>query len=218
MRSISGVDFIGDLHCIAVGLAVDVDKKRRLPIGGNDRVYGLHCGSDGSDVADAHRNASCCCLDDDVRDLLWCAHLAVDETQDELVIFLQQSRRIDQVGATNCFENVRHGDAGDKQLCGIRDDVELGFLPSLNDNRRNAVKPIQAWLDFVSRHLPQLGGLHGVGRKAITNDGETGEGHAMRFDLRRGRQLCLHARKCGVDILQRLEHVDIPVEEEVDLR
>ena len=36
--------------------------------------------------------------------------------------------------------------------------------------------------------------------------------------LRRGRQTALDARDRGVDQLQRLQHVDVPVEEQVDLR
>ena len=94
--------------------------------------------------------------------------------------------------------------------------MELRLLPSLNDDRGNAIEPVQARLDFIGRHLPSLVWAHGVGRQAVANDGKAGEGHAMRFDLRRGRQLGLHARQRGVHILQRLEHVDVPVEEEVD--
>ena len=37
-------------------------------------------------------------------------------------------------------------------------------------------------------------------------------------DLRGGRQLRLHARQRGVDALQRLEHVDLPGEEQIDFR
>ena len=39
----------------------------------------------------------------------------------------------------------------------------------------------------------------------------------VRLDLRRGRQRALNARHRRIDQLQRLEHVDVPVEEQIDL-
>ena len=37
-----GVNFVRNLHCVAVGLPVDVQQNRRLAVGGDDRVDGLH--------------------------------------------------------------------------------------------------------------------------------------------------------------------------------
>ena len=40
-----GVNFVGDIHGVAVRLAVDVEQHRRLSIGGDKRVNRLHPGS-----------------------------------------------------------------------------------------------------------------------------------------------------------------------------
>ena len=64
------VDFIRDLHRVAVGLTVDVEQHRRFPVGGHDGVDRLHARRHRRDVSDTHRNAGRRVLDDDVRDLL----------------------------------------------------------------------------------------------------------------------------------------------------
>ena len=106
-----------------------------------------------------------------------------------------------------------------EQLRGIGHDVKLRFLPALHEHRRNSVQPVQARLDLIGRHLPQLGLRDVVGGQAVTNDRKAGERHAMRFTIFAvGGSSCLHARQRRIHVLQRLEHVHVPAEEQIDLR
>ena len=99
-----------------------------------------------------------------------------------------------------------------QQLRGIGRDVKFRLLPALHDHRGDAVQPVQARLDLIGRHLPQLGLRHAVGGQAVADDGKLGEGQAMRFDLRGGGKLRLHPRNRRVHVLQGLEHVHVPAE------
>ena len=94
--------------------------------------------------------------------------------------------------------------------------MKLRLLSTLNNDRGNTVETIQARLDLVSRHFPELGRLHRVGGHAVAHYGETGEGHAMGFDFRGRREFGLHAGKRGVHILQSLEHINVPGEKQID--
>ena len=64
------VDFVRDLHRIAVGLPVDVEQHGRLSVGRNNCVDRLHSRRDRGHVSDAYRNSGGGVLDDGVRDLL----------------------------------------------------------------------------------------------------------------------------------------------------
>ena len=54
--------------------------------------------------------------------------------------------------------------------------------------------------------------------ETVAQNGKAGESEAVRIYLRRIRQRRLHLRDCGIYQLQRLHHIDVPVEEEVDFR
>src|SRR5438477_10637782 len=132
------------------------------------------------------------------------------------MVALEEAGRIDHVSALDRVENVAHSHAGAEQFCGIRFDVELGLLAALHDYGRNAVQAVQPRLDFVSRHFPELSLRHRIRCEAVAHDGKGGEGHAARVDAYGCRKRRLHAGNGGVDTLQRLEHVHIPVEAEVN--
>ena len=95
--------------------------------------------------------------------------------------------------------------------------MKLGLLPTLHQHRRDAVQSIQSRLDVVSSHLPELGLRNSGRRKAVSNDRETGESQAVRDHRRRGWQFGLDSGNRGIHILQSLEHVEVPVEEQIDL-
>ena len=157
------------------------------------------------------------CLDDDVADLFRAVHLAGDQAEEQLVIAVQQARRIDDVGAVDRRRRCRRSTSGAQHLRRIDRDVEFRPLPALDEHAGDAVQPIQPRLDVVGGQLPEIRLRHRVGRQAVADDREAREIEAMRLDLRGRRQAALHARHRGVDQLQRLEHVDVPVEEQVDL-
>ena len=132
------------------------------------------------------------------------------------MVAFQKARRVDQVGFANRVQNVIDRNPSRQQLGRLGDDVELRFLSSLNDDGRNALEPVQAWLHLVGCHLPQPGLGYRGRRQTVSHDGETGKGHAVSFDLGRGGQFRLHAGYGRVHVLQRLKHVDVPAKVKVD--
>src|SRR5215475_5002915 len=148
---------IRDLNSVAVGLTVDVDEQRGLSICCNDRVDGLDRGHDSRNVAYTHGDSRLRGPDHKGGNLLGSAHLPINESENKLVMFLQQSGRIDEVGPSYRLQDVVHGHARHQQFRGVGDDVELRFLTALDQDGRNAVQAVQTRLDFVRNYFPQLG-------------------------------------------------------------
>ena len=88
-----------NLDGIAVGLPVNVDQQRWLSVRRNHRVDGLHAGRHRGNVSNTDRNSRLCRFDHNVGNLLRSTHLSADQSENELVIFFQQARRIYQVCA-----------------------------------------------------------------------------------------------------------------------
>jgi len=103
-------------------------------------------------------------------------------------------------------------------LARVGTDLKLGLLPALYDDRGYAVYTIEPRLHFISRHLPQLGLWRLVGGQAVTQDGKCREGKAMSFDPGGGWKRSLHSRQLRINSLQGLQHVHVPVEEQVNFR
>ena len=61
--------------------------------------------------------------------------LVRNQSENELVIFLQQARRINHVRATDCLQDVGDGYRGHQQFRRVGNNVEFWFLPTLNHNR-----------------------------------------------------------------------------------
>ena len=142
--------------------------------------------------------------------------MAVDQGKIEFMISFQQSRRINQIGAPHGVENVGHRDACRKQLGRIWGDMKFRLLPALHDHCGDAFQTVEPRFHFISCRLPQPGLGHAVRGQAVTDDGKSSEREAVSFDLCGGRKLWLHARNGCIDVLQRLEHVDVPAEIEID--
>src|SRR6185369_5140081 len=96
--------------------------------------------------------------------------------------------------------------------------MKLWHLAALHDHRRNTIQTIEAWLQFVSRHFPELGLGNGIGCEAVSYDRKTGERQAMSGDCRRGRQIGTYTAEGCIHELQRFHHVDVPVEEKIYFR
>src|SRR4029077_8606391 len=114
------------------------------------------------------------------------------------------------------LQDVVHRHASHQQFRRVGDDVELRFLTALDQHSRNTVQAVQARLDFVRDHFPQLGLVQVVGTKDVAHDRETGKGQAVGSDFRGGRKFTLYARYRRIHILQRLEHVNVPIEKQID--
>src|SRR2546430_9389944 len=102
---------VGDLYRVAVRLAVDIDKHCWLTVCRDNRVKGFYPRRYRGHVSDANRYSCWSCLNYRVRDLFGRAHLPANQSQHQLMIALEESRRINQVGALHGVENVGNRDA-----------------------------------------------------------------------------------------------------------
>ena len=138
--------FVGDLKRVAVRLAVDVQKNSRFPVGADNGVDRLHRGCDGGDVPDAYRDSGRRGFDDDLRDLFRTFHLTINQSEEELVIALEQPGRLDDIGAANCIEDVSDCGRSTQQFGRIRSNMKLRFLSTLHHHCSYAVQSIESRL------------------------------------------------------------------------
>src|ERR1039457_2340777 len=93
--------------------------------------------------------------------------------------------------------------------------MKLRLLSPLDKHSGYAIEAIEARLQIIGCHRPELRLRHRVGSQAIAENGKAGEVQAMRLDDRRRWQLGANAGKRRVHQLQRGNHIHMPVEEEV---
>src|ERR1017187_4944338 len=96
--------------------------------------------------------------------------------------------------------------------------MKLGHLAALHRNRADAVHAIQRGFEIVGGDLPQARLWNGVRGEAVTQDREGGKGEPVGGDHSRLRQRLADFAECGIDQLEGVKHILIPVEEETDLR
>src|SRR5258708_2143337 len=135
----------------------------------------------------------------------------------QLVVLFKQSGRIDQVCRLYRIKDVRDRYRGFQQFRRIRRDLELGFGAALYHDRGHAAHAIQTRSDLVRCHLPELGLGNFVRCQAVTHNRKRSDCQSMALDLRSGGKLGRNLGKRRVNQLERLEHVHLPVEEEIDL-
>ena len=116
----------------------------------------------------------------------------------------------------NSVEQHGDGDLGFDEFGGVGFNGKFGLFPALNDDVGNSVQPVQTRLQCVGGQFPQLGLRKSAGGEAITDDGKGREGNSVCGDRGGCGKRGLNARDGGVDGLKCLEHVRVPVEEEVD--
>src|SRR5438105_1971565 len=208
----------GNLHRIAFGLPVDVQEHCRLTVRRDDRIQRFYPGNYRADVSDPNWDPRRSCLDHCVGDLLGSTHLAANQTKYKLMIALKKSWRIDQICFLKAVENVSNCDVGGEQLGGVDRNVKLGLLSALHQHRGNTVQPIQPRFHLVGGSFPELGLRYGIGREAVAHDGEAGERHSVRNHSGGWRQFSLNPRDRCIYVLQRLEHVYIPIKKQIDFR
>ena len=210
--------FVSHFLGVAVGLAVDIEQYRRFSIGSDNRINRFHSRDHVRQIANPHRNSCRRDLHHDPCKLLGAVDLSADQSEHKLMVLLEQSRRVNQIGLLDRVENIGDRDTGSEQLRRIRLNVELRFLPALYHYRGNAIQAIQSRLELVRRHLPEPRLRYRLRRKAVANNRKAGEGHPPRINFRCRRQFRLHAGDRRIDVLQRLEHVYVPVEEKIYFR
>ena len=97
--------FVRNSHRVAVRLPIDIQEDGRLSIRGHDGVdgfdrNGLMEAISRSLIGDAGRRR----FDYDAADLGRIVHLAAHQTQDELMILLEQTWRVDEITFRNGIE------------------------------------------------------------------------------------------------------------------
>ena len=90
------MDFIGDLNCVAVWLAEDIQQHGRLPVRGDDRIHGLN-GLLTAATSLMRIGAPECVVLATIGDLGRGSRLAVHQRELQSMIVLEKPGRIDQV-------------------------------------------------------------------------------------------------------------------------
>ncbi len=140
------VHFVCYIQRVAFGLAIHVEKHRRFTIRGNDGVHRRDRGCDFCDVAKAKGNAGWRVLHNDLPDLLRGADLTADQAQHQLMIAFDQTRRVNQIRPADGVQNIGDGDTCGEKPRGIRRYLKFGNAAALDDDRCNAIQPVEAWL------------------------------------------------------------------------
>jgi hypothetical protein len=143
--------------------------------------------------------------------------LPADQREDQLMVMLKQSRRIDQICAANGLKNVRDSDACREQTRGIGCHLKFRHPATLHQHGGNSIETVQARLQIVSGQLPKLILRNGVRREAVSQYRKGSEGKSVGLDFCACGQFRLQARHNRIHSLQRENHVRVPIEEQIDL-
>src|SRR5215471_3100583 len=198
------------------GLAVDVNESRRVTVGSYDDVLGLDALVDGGDIRDEHGDAVHT-GDDDLVEIFGAERLARDEGELELMVFIDEPRGFNNVGVFDGVDNLLAADIAGSQALGIQGDVKLASLSALNRDKGDSGQPGQVRLYVIGCEVAKACRITDVGSKAVADNGEYGKGHPFDVaDLGSGRQVAGELGKAALNDLQRLDHVGIPVEEQID--
>src|SRR6266436_6581248 len=139
-----GVNFVGDVERIAVGLPMNTQKNGGFAIGGDHGVDGCDGRRSFCNIAKTDGNARRRGLHYNLADLLRRSNLAADQAEHQLMIVLDETGRVDQICLANGVENIVDGDACGKQTSRFGSDVELWNAASLNENGGHSIEPVDA--------------------------------------------------------------------------
>ena len=95
--------------------------------------------------------------------------------------------------------------------------MKLRHLAALHRDSAHAQHPIQRRLELISGQVPQLRLRKPVRSEAVSENRKSSEGEPIRSNDSGTRQRLPHSADGCIDQLERLKHVDAPVEEKADL-
>ena len=124
---------------------------------------------------------------------------------------------VDQVVLGQGLGDLGQGQAGRLQPDGIDDDVVFGRAAADEVHAGDAGDPQEARLEVVAGRLPELGEVAAWAGQADADDREGGERQPVDLGLGRGRQRAADLGQPAEHVELGLDHVDLPVEEDVDL-
>src|SRR4051794_26504768 len=137
-----GFYVIGDGNDVRGRLPHYVEQHGRTSIRSDDGEARLESGRDAGDVADAHRNV----VDarhDDRGEIVDRRRLTADESQLELMIFVDEARRGDHVRALHRIRNLLQRDAARFEAGAIDEHVIFAQLTAEDLDAGHAVDPRQ---------------------------------------------------------------------------
>src|SRR6185295_13272516 len=127
-------------------------------------------------------------------------------------------RRIDDVGVAHGVDDLLQCDAARVESFRINRNVILARLSAGNRNLGNSWESRQARTNRKARQFAQGLRVALVGGEAVTGDREDGKGQTINAANGSGRrQAGGQLRKPRLNKLQRLQYVNVPVEEEIDV-
>ena len=150
-----GVDFVGDIERIAIGLTMHAEQNGGFAVGRNHGVDRSDRGRNLCNIAETNGNACCRALHHYLADLLRRSNLAADQAENQLMIILDETGRVDEVGPADGLENIVDGDAGGEQTRRVGRYLELRNAATLHENGGNTIEPVHAWLDVVGGNFPK---------------------------------------------------------------
>ena len=150
-----GVDFVGDIERIAIGLTMHAEQNGGFAVGRNHGVDRSDRGRNLCNIAETNGNACCRALHHYLADLLRRSNLAADQAENQLMIILDETGRVDEVGPADGLENIVDSDAGGEQTRRVGRYLELRNAAALHENGGNTIEPVHAWLDVVGGNFPK---------------------------------------------------------------
>ena len=129
-----------------------------MTISRDDRVVWRDAFADRRDISQCY----CCVVhnrDDNRVQVFRLLRLTADNREFQLVVFLHQSGRRDDVCLVHRVHDLLERDASRYEPAGINGDVKLALLSAGYGHRRNAGEPCESRSDDISRKVPQTRGV-----------------------------------------------------------
>jgi hypothetical protein len=208
---------IGDVQRAAVGLAADVEQHRVYPFGGDDVEDGFRAALHPGEVPDPNRMRTGN-RHREVLDVCDGMQAAVHDGEVQRVVLLVHAGRGNEVVPGQLVGDLLEAEVRSLQPARVHDDVVLRRAPAHQVHARHARDAEEARLEVVTGNLPQLGDAALRTGEAHPDDRERGEGQPPDRRARGRRQRRTDLCKAAVHVKLRLDHVDVPVEEDADLR
>jgi hypothetical protein len=212
-----GFQVLGDLQDAgAGGLGADIQQHRAAALGVDDVEDGLGSALDARDVGDAHGMALLH-GDDEIFEVGGVLHAAIHEREVDGVVLHVEPGGPDEIVFFERGGDVGHREVGGGEFERIDDDVVFGGAATDEIDARDAGDAEEARLEIVAGEFPQFGEF---AFRAGETDAENREGVKREppdGGLGGLRQGGLELRNAVKDVELALDHVDLPVEEDVDL-
>jgi hypothetical protein len=210
-------DLLRDLHRVAVGLFVDVEQDRRLPVLDDAHPLRhaaiLHRG----DIADPH-DAGGIGLDDDIAHLPRGDHAVIGDDEREAPPVLHLADRAQHIAVADRVGEVAHRQRVIGEAPGIGQNLHFGGLSALDIDPREAFDGRKQRRDLIARQILQGDRIAIARDQRIGDDREDRRVHAPHVIGRARRQRGQDTGNRRIDEQRAGDHVAAPAKVDGDLR